>query len=289
VAGDLIPPPSPAGRPAPDAMAGVRAPADEPPPPPPAEPDAAPPGESPYRSRFGFVWGALAGVAVCMLALAGVLAATMTDDSAPPLARNWSPWQPSTSEMFKGAQEIAAHVARGYQLDSGQQLTTVASGPMEYALEPVGVAVQPRGGQVEVLDDGPGLLYGVRLLSEEDKTAPKRVRDRLLLRQGLELALYSFRYLDDVTMVAVALPAEKTDDDTTRSRALFYRPGDLLPLLQTPLSRTLSPTTPKPEALSDAEAARIDSLVLRNRFDSSIQALDGTRRYFVFAEPDIID
>jgi hypothetical protein len=288
VAGDLIPPPSPAGRPTPDPAAPPAHAAAEEPPPAPAEEASAPPGESPFRTRFGFLWGVLAGVAICALALTGVLLGTAKNDSGPPLARNWSAWQPSTSRMYAGAQEIAEHVSRQYQLNSGQQLSVVQSGPMQYGPEPVGVAVQPRGGQVEILD-GAALFYGLNVLDENDKSTDAHARDRLLKREALELALYSFRYLDDVTMVTIALPPVKSDDDTKQSRAIFYRPGDLLPELQVPLAKTLTPTTPRPKALSKAESTRIDSLVLRNLFDSSIQPLDGRQRYFVLSAPEIVD
>jgi hypothetical protein len=287
MAGDLIPPPSPAGRPAPDPAASlVRAGAEEPPPAP-VEP-SAPLAESPFRTQFGFLWGVLAGVAVCALALAGVLAATARDDSGPPLASDWSAWQPSTSRMYDGAAEIAEHVGRQYQFNSGQPLTVVGSGPMVYAGELIGVAVQPRGGQVEVLE-GDGLMYSLNVLDADDKSTELRARDRLLKREALELALYTFRYLDDVTMVAVVLPPVEVDGETKQSRAIFYRPGDLLSQLQKPLGKTLTAATPLPKELSKAEAARIDSLVLRNQFDSSIQPLDGRQRYLVLAEPEIVD
>jgi hypothetical protein len=288
MAGDLIPPPSPAGRPAVDpAATPARASAEEPPPTP-AEP-SAPLAGSPFRTQFGFLWGVLAGVAVCALALAGVLAATARDDSGPPLASDWSTWQPSTSRMYDGAAQIAEHVGRQYQFNSGQPLTLVGSGPMAYAGELIGIAVQPRGGQVEVLE-GDGLMYSLNVLDADDKSTELHARDRLLKREALELALYTFRYLDDVTMVAVVLPpVVGADGKTKQSRAIFYRPGDLLPQLQTPLGKTLAAATPLPKALSKAEAARVDSLVLRNQFDSSIQQLDGRQRYLVLAEPEIVD
>jgi hypothetical protein len=287
MAGDLIPPPSPAGRPDPDPVVGVRASAEEPPPVPAAEP-SAPPGDSPFRARFGFVWGVLAGVAVCAVALTGVLAGTARDESGPPLARNWSDWQPSTSRMYDGAAEIAEHVGRRYSFNSGQQLTLVGSGPVAYSGELVGVAVQPRGGQSEVLD-GDGIMYSLNVLDADDKSTTVHARDRLLKREALELALFSFRYLEDVTMVAIVLPPVETADDTKLSRAIFYRPGDLLSQLQVPLAKTLTAATPLPKDLTKAEAGRVDSLVLRNLFDSSIQPLDGRRRYLVLSEPEIVD
>jgi hypothetical protein len=287
MAGDLIPPPSPAGRPQPDAMAGVRAPVEEPPP---AEPAPPAPGEAPFRTRFGFVWGALAGVAVCVVAVTGVLAATGSD-RRPPLARNWSSWKPSTSGMVAGAHDIANHVARRYRLESGNQLAAISSSEMELEGEPLGVAVRPKGSELQVLE-GDGLLYVLNGLGEGGKTPGRggRARDRLLMREALELSLFSFRYLEDVTMVAVLLPpAEKPEAKDSEVRALFYRPGDLLPQLQVPLAQTLSPTTPQPKTMTRAEAARIDSLALRNRFDFSIQPLDSDRRYLVLAEPDVVD
>ena len=286
MAGDLIPPPSPAGRPAPDAMAGVRA-SDEPPPAP-DRPEPEPPGETPFRTRFGFVWGVLAGVAVCVAAVTGALAVTADNDRGPALAKDWSAWKPSTSRMLDGAVEIAAHVARQYRLDAGDQLTTVQAGPMRYGPEPVGVAIRPRGGELQVLD-GDAVLYVVNLLDENDKSTSTRTRDRLVLRQALELALYSFRYLDDVTMVAVELPAGETEQETKLSRALFYRPGDLLPQLKAPLAATLAPKTPRPDTLSRDEVNRIDSLALRHRFDISIAPLEPDLRYLVLSEPAIVD
>jgi hypothetical protein len=285
VAGDLIPPPSPAGRPSADAMAGVRPQPAEEPPPIVDRPEVA---EAPFRTRFGFIWGVLTGVAVCVLALSGVLVVTADDDRGPPLAANWSSWKPSTSRMLDGAEDIATHVSREYQLDSGAQLTTIRSGPPEYAGLPAGVAVRPRGGQVEVLE-GDAVQYSIALLDDDESKADRKLRDRLILREGLELALYSFRYLDDVTMVTILLPAAQKDDDTKQLRALFWRPGDLLPQLQVPLAKTLSPETPRPQKFVGDEAARVDSLALRHRFDTTIQALDNNLGYWVLSEPDIVD
>jgi hypothetical protein len=115
------------------------------------------------------------------------------------------------------------------------------------------------------------------------------------MREALELALYSFRYLDDVTMVAVMLPpsASAADQATStgtqqQSRVVFYRPGDLLEQLQVPLTSTLPAKVPTPKALTEGEAARIDSLTLRNLFLASIQPLDSDLSYLVLTEPDTI-
>jgi hypothetical protein len=118
-------------------------------------------------------------------------------------------------------------------------------------------------------------------------------RRRLVMREALELALYSFRYLDDVTMVAVLLPqkddkapATGSTADSSQTRAMFYRPGDLLAQLEVPLARTLSPKAPRPKAMTGPEGARVDSLALRNLFLASVQPLKEDESYLVLTEPD---
>jgi hypothetical protein len=282
VAGDLIPPPSPAGQPPPDPLMEPMAspqveaatPLGEEPAPP------APSGPAPFRSRFGFVWGALLGIGACAIATFALLIATQRD-GGPKLAANWSEWQPETARMIEGGQEIADHIGLQYKLEGGEQLVSVRSTPFELGGEEIGVAVRPLGGEIQFLD-GDGLMFVLNGLGPNGRVptgTPSKERGRLLMREALELALYSFRYLDDVTMVAVRLP---------QSKAVFYRPGDLLDELQVPLDRTLSPKTPRPSTMSKAEAARVDSLTLRNLFLASVQQLEADQNYLVLVEPETV-
>jgi hypothetical protein len=294
MAKDLIPPPSPAGRPPTDGSAEARADAalERAAEPPPAE---APPGPAPFRARFGFLWGALAGTAVCAVALGAVLAAS-TGGNGPPLAKNWSSWKPKTSRMVDGAADIAEHVGREYKLDSGDQLVSVSSGEIQLGGMPLGVAVRPKGGELQLLE-GDGLIYVLSGLGPGGTIAggkASKPRGRLLMREAVELALYSFRYLDDVTMVAVMLPppsgsAKTSSTNTDQSRAIFYRPGDLLDKLQVPLERTLPAKTPTPKEMTKAESERIDSLTLRNLFLAKIQPLQSDLNYLVLTAPDKIE
>jgi hypothetical protein len=296
VAGDLIPPPSPAGRPPPDVFE------DPPPAPTPLEAEAAesetpePRGPAPFRGRFGFVWGALAGIALCAAALTAVLIAAPGDEG-PQLAAHWSAWQPQTSKMVAGAEDIAAHVGLQYRLDGGDQLVQVRSSDLQFQGAPLGVAVRPKGGELQLLE-GKGLLYVLNGLGPNGEIAggkPTRARGRLLFREALELALYSFRYLDDVTMVAVLLPpaaqsgnADSSSSSSAQTRAIFYRPGDLIDELRVPLEQTLSPRTPRPKTMRRAEAMRVDSLTLRNLFLASVQPLKSDQSYLVLVEPDSV-
>ena len=296
MAGDLIPPPSPAGKPPPDPilepMIATAAAAE------PEAPVAAGRGPAPFRSRFGFVWGALIGIALCAAGTLALLIASPRD-TGPKLADHWSEWQPETSRMIDGAADIAGHVGREYKLDNGEQLVAVNSSPLQLSGQEIGVAVRPQGSDLQFLQ-GDGLLYllaglGTNARPSERTTSKKRVR--LLKREALELALYSFRYLDDVTMVAVLLPQTPAQTKANaggaaaapETNAIFYRPGDLLEQLQVPLDRTLSAKTPRPSTMSKDEAARVDDLTLRNLFHASVQPLEANHNYLVLVEPDTVE
>ena len=209
------------------------------------------------------------------------------------LAANWSEWEPETTRMVAGAEDIAGHVGLQYKLDSGDQLVSVRSSALELQGEEIGVAVRPQGGELQFLE-GDGLLYILNGLGPNGTiptgTASKK-RGRLLMREALELALYSFRYLEDVTMVAVLLPQSPVvaGEQTQQTRAVFYRPGDLLEQLQVPLDETLSPKTPTPTSMTTTESKRVDDLTLRNLFLASVQPLEAEENYLVLVEPDTVE
>jgi hypothetical protein len=297
VAGDLIPPPSPAGKPPPDPVvepsAQVEAAAQLD-----ATPAPSPRTPPPFRGRFGFVWGALAGIAVCAVGTFALLVAA-PNESGPMLAADWSSWEPDSTKMVDGAQEIADHVGVQYKLDGGEQLVSVRSSELELGGEPIGVAVRPAGGEIQFLE-GDGLLYILNGLGPSGRMStgkPTRERGRLLMREALELALYSFRYLDDVTMVAVLMPQTARQAEANaggaaaapQTNAIFYRPGDLLEQLRVPLDRTLSPRTPRPGTMTKTEALRVDDLTLRNLFLASVQPLQSDRNYLVLVEPETVE
>jgi hypothetical protein len=293
VARDLIPPPSPARRTDPQAESKATAELEEA-----AQLGAEAAagtetsGPSPFRSRFGFMFGALAGIAVCAAAGFALLIVSQDDDGVR-LAENWSAWQPETTRMVDGAQEIATHVNAQYKLDGGGQLVEITASSLETGGEEIGVAVRPQGSALEKLE-GEGLIYNLIGLGDGGTVegAPSKKRGRLLLREALELALYSFRYLDDVTMVTVLIPpsaAQTPGQPAEPRRAVFFRPGDLLPQLQVPLAATLSPKTPTASTMTKSEAERVDSLTLSNLFLTSVRSLEADKDYLVLLEPDTIE
>jgi len=303
VAGDLIPPPSPAGRPPPD-------PEFEPVPEPQGgEPEAAaessstlPP--SPYRGRFGFITGVLlgCGVAAAVLLLVVITSGGPKDEG---LARDWSAWHPDTDDSFLGADEIAKHVQGTYRNEKKKPLASVTSGPIAFGQIPLTVAI-PAGDNVQPLY-GTGVQYtlggsGKEGLLKDSK--PSKARHRLLRREALELALYSFRYLPNVSMVVTLMPpapkveqvhpkpkgkkaakAAKAKQPRYQEQAIFYRPGDLKPQLQVPLKFTMNPTPPTISSFKGEEARRIDSLTLNNLFEYVRQPGQDGRAYLVLQRP----
>jgi hypothetical protein len=307
MAGDLIPPPSPAGRPPPD-------PQFEPVPEPEGgEPAgdgagaaaAAPPPDSPYRARFGFITGVLLG---CGIAAAVLLLVVITSGGPREegLARDWSTWHPDTSDSFIGADEIAKHVQGTYRNEKKKPLASVTSGPIAFGQIPLTVAI-PAGDNVQPLY-GTGVQYtlggsGKAGLLKDSK--PSKARHRLLRREALELALYSFRYLPNVTMVVTLMPpapkveqvhpkpkgkkaaakAAKAKEPRYQAQAIFYRPGDLKPQLQVPLKFTMNPTPPAITSFRGDEARRVDSLTLNNLFEYVRQPGQDGRAYLVLQRP----
>lgn len=304
MARDLIPPPSPAGRPSPGPdQAGAFEPQDEP------ARDAVsdePLGPSQFRARFGFLTGLLAG---CGIAAAVLLVVLLGSDAAPErsaggsaaedgLAANWSPWHPRATDAIGGAQEIADKLGGTYKDAKDKSLTRVKGGLIALNTVPIQVAVPAAGDRFQVVA-GLGVQYTLGGFGRDGRlegTAPSKERRRLLRREALELSLYSFRYLPDVQMVVALLPpapkAEQVHTESTskkpepyQDQALFWRRGELRKQLETPLATTMAVKAPKIDAIAPAEAKRIDELTLEHLYTyDHIQQQDGSI-YLVLKRP----
>jgi hypothetical protein len=296
MAKDLIPPPSPAGRPEPESsesaariaeglwaggegakhQPSLGLPEAEAP-----APAAAPIPRSPYHSRFGFVVGALIGVALAVVGLGAIVALNAGGESP---ADGWSSWRPTTRDDLGAARQIAEHVGVKYRLGDSDQLVAVQSSGMELADRPLGVALRTAavGGDIKLIQ-GNGVMYTLNGLGKNGSIpggVPSKERHLLLRREALELSLYTFHYTDDVDMVVTLLPPpppkqneEPGNGELPPVQALFYRPGDLQGELGVPLNTTVPPVTPKPEQidLAEPEAKRIDALTSSNLFRASFQ------------------
>jgi hypothetical protein len=225
--------------------------------------------------------GALGGVA--LVVGAGLL--DRSEGSAlnqlPPRP-TWSSWYP-TAEGMAGANQIAQFVGRRYRLASGDQLVGVRAGPLSVqsvrvsaiALRTAGE--ESGGSDISVIPAERSISYVLCGLGENcaiEGGKPTRGHERLLRREALELALYTFSYMQVDSVVAFLPP--RPDAEPLWS-FLFQRDA-----FREELARQLRFTIPEgepplPGKMKRIEVERIDRLTepSRYRFQFS-QSQDGT-------------
>ena len=232
---------------------------------------------SSYRFRFGLIYILLAVVAGAAIGSFIVLAA----QSAPEGEAAWSSWRPEGRVNAYPA-AIAEHVSQRYRLPSGKQLVGVLAGPAEVQELPLrGVMIQhdasnpTKEDDLEVIEVDNGVMYslcgtGARCSISEGK--PSASRARLLRREALELALYTFKYVEDVDSVIALMPTnlgspETPDDDT--ATVLFLQKQDFRRQLQAPLAQTL-PGRPG-TTLDPVRGQLVDGLTRQRQYLFDIQ------------------
>jgi hypothetical protein len=306
MAGDLIPPPSPAGRPEPDSSEKIaregglwatEAPA-------PADPVTAavvetapeppgPPVEPPFRARFGFIFGALIGVALAAVA-AGVLVA-LQDPPPPPPADTWSEWKPAARDDLGIAQEIADYVTPRYK-HGGRPLVGIDASRLEVQGTQLDGVALANGDDVDFLE-GDAIMYTLNGLGDMGsiaRGAPSTGRGTLVRREALELALYTFHYAEDVDMVVALLPpasdevaAARKQETTPELTAMLLRPEELRDRLQVPLTATIPPRTPRIAELTadNPETRIVTALTAPNVFSVTFQQAQDAKMYLVLEPP----
>jgi hypothetical protein len=196
---------------------------------------------SSYSGRFHFLTGAL--VAVGIAAVAGIAVLIIGPSTSTP-GPAWSPWKP-TDNGLDGATQIARHVAPAYRED-GSQLVNVEASGLSIQGVPLLVALRrapEQGGQIQIHDEK-GVLYQLCGLGPScaiDRGKASKERALLLRREGLELALYTFRYLKGVKQVVVMIPPATGKAQTV---ALYFQRDEVKAELSRPLTASLVPKAP---------------------------------------------
>ena len=236
------------------------------------------PANSGTSVRFMIVYAALG------LVLLGATAALVVYALGPGLtsASAWSSWRPPAGSLPVQAKAIADHLAPDYQLAAGGQLVaivpsppTVTAGTQNVTIDAVSIRSAPTGNQsVRQLGLGKTEMYTFCGLGNHCAIAsgkPSVSRGRLVRREGLEVALYTFKYVSAVDSVLVFLPAVAGSTDT---RVLFYQRSDLATRLSAPLRDTLPVAIPpRAEQPDTREVAVIDQLTLPHYFSSQLVEL----------------
>ena len=229
---------------------------------PPAEEARA---SNPYRIRFGLAYLALA--AVVGGAVGSFVVLLMRDGPVDKGA--WSSWQPTGRES-SFPKQIADYVSGRYRLPSGNPLVgvlasepEVQAGESSVPVAAVAIRNDPEGDSddISIVRTDNGIMYQLCGLGERcsiREGRPSADRHRLLRREALELALYSFKYIDEVDSVITLLPPRK---DAQMSTALFFQKNDLREALDRPLSQTLRlQNPPQASEIDPIEGLTIDRL-----------------------------
>jgi hypothetical protein len=218
------------------------------------------------------------------LVLLGSVAALAVYALGPGLSSSssWSSWRPPAGSLPVQANAIADHLAPDYRLATGGQLVaivpsppTVTAGTQNVAIDAVSIRSAQTGDQsVRQLGLGKTEMYTLCGLGDHCAIAsgtPSVSRGRLVRREGLEVALYTFKYVPAVESVLVFLPPVP---GSTETRVLFYQRGDLATRLSSPLRDTLPVAIPpRAEQPDTSEVAVIDQLTLTHYFTSQLVEL----------------
>lgn len=249
-----------------------------------------------HGGKFRLVYVGLA--LLVAVAVAGFLAVILKPD--PEVGPPWSAFQPNELGVA-AAEEIAGFVAPRYRLSSGSQLVAVRAAPLAVQNIPVTAIAIERppeiGGDpnIDVFTAEQSIQYVLCGLGENcaiEEGEPSRERARLLNREALELALYTFKYLEEVDSVVTVLPPRKGAVPPPEGEdpiwALFFERGDLGPQLVQPLSATLPIAEPPlADKIARSEIVTIDRLTEPRRFQYGFQQLQDGSVALVLQDPNI--
>ena len=243
-----------------------------------------------YDFRFVAVYATLGAVLIAAIVAFGVLVVK----PGPKPAAAWSTWQPTPDTVAKMSTQIANHVSHSYRLNkAGTQLVavvpskpTVTSGTTNIAIKAIAIrkaANTNTGIQVltgnDVTQSEMFTFCGLGSHCSISGGKATSLRGRLVRREALEVALYTFKFVPSIRSVIAFMPPAP---GTTTSSMIFLRKQDLTDVLKTPLRTTLPLKTPPLPTASDVkEAATIDQLTLPNVFNYSLQALQTGGAAFV--------
>jgi hypothetical protein len=229
-----------------------------------------------FEGRFSIAYLSLAViVAAAIIGFALVLKQHTASEA------RWSVWRPDASGL-DASRQIATHVEREYRLPNGSQLTTNLVAPFSYGQVPItGIAVRNGTGPRDINfysgvypGNAPYTFCGLGKNCSIITGQSSRARGRLVRRQAIETALYTFKYVKGVNTVLAYLPPAS---GSPLNHVLFLRKADFKAALSVPLEKTLpgkGPFTiktpaPEPPGLDDFASEHIFSFTFQQIPDGS--------------------
>jgi hypothetical protein len=227
----------------------------------------------PHRNKFTLAYlllAAVVGVAATIVAVYELAPGTRTlrpsspASTAAPAA--WGAFRPQ-GFLTDQVQQIGTFVGASYRLPGGHELVAVKAAvpaTVQNSLLVTDYAVSSTTGGSTSYDVVPAtnaVSYELCGLGRDCAIAegkPSIARERLLRREALELALYTFHYEPVVQSVVTYLPSKP---GVKPVYALLFQRAQLAGRLVLPLTATLPESTPpQPDAIPPHEAATIDGL-----------------------------
>jgi hypothetical protein len=193
-----------------------------------------------YKGRFTIVY---VGLGLVLAGAAAFFAVILVGGSSPK-GPDWSTWKPTGSSKLEQATSIAQHVQPQYRLaPGGAQLVVVKATPPEVqniSVEEVALKAGSAGEDYKFVPTKNAVVYvlcGLGTRCSIKTGTPTQERARLLRREALELALYTFKYVDGVDSVIALIPPPA--NDATTNWALFFQKHNFEDQLTRPLGETL--------------------------------------------------
>lgn len=206
----------------------------------------------------------------------------------------WAPWTPAGSTEAVTA-AIVRDIVPQYRLSAtGPSLLSIGARPVvasgaSWASFAV-IAIHPPGAATPLRADSTAATWIFRLCGSGADCAigsgtATILRGRLVRREALELALYTFEYAPAVGAVIVELPPPPASGPSRL--LLYFRRTELEKELRRPLAGTLRLAVPPLPTQPDAsEARRIDALTLPEAYTSTVLVLADGRRALLLTPVD---
>jgi hypothetical protein len=250
---------------------------------------------SPYSGKFIVATAALAGIALAAIIVA-VIVLVSAKSSAPSVP--WSAWSPPDSGLA-GEREIADEIAPLYRANPASQLAIVTVHNISATSTAEQLALRdPNSGSLGAISGNSAIytMCGLGPSCAISTGTPSTARLLLLRREALELALYTFKYINGVDNVVAVLPPGHTEAPARLTRtppapgktatmlpvdlAVVFQRAGLTHLLSQPLHDTLpEPLPPSVGEMSSAPEAELVSVITGQALftQQTIQSQDGTR------------
>ncbi len=197
----------------------------------------------------------------------------------------WSDWKPGKGSPAAQQAQIADHVSAEYKLNAkGDKLVTVISQPpkvvngtKDVKISLVGVDKTAGAQNYRLVQSGvwEDEFCGFGSDCSIAKGAATQERGRLVRREALEIALYTFKYVSGISSIAAFMPPPPGE---TTGVVIFLEKSNYAKQLSDPLAKTLTLAKPPlPTAADTAESKTIDSLTLPSTYSwSLVQLQDGS-------------